>query len=204
MARVIFALATLVCMLQTLAAPFHPRAETALDCNQASVAAILGIERARTSLGPTNTANDIGSAQNILSAQLSLLTANNGSTNIAFSLFQGKQPSQADAALIVDGLTTAQGTLNKTFSFDNATIDAVKAANTAITTALVTAQQALAVPCKLRCNLNAEIEETIPLLPTKDAGKAVRIHLLSKPGKPVVLLERPSRGEMFGLLRVRN
>jgi hypothetical protein len=33
--------------------------------------------------------------------------------------------------------------------FDNATIDAVKAANTAITTALVTAQQALAVPCNL-------------------------------------------------------
>ncbi|KAJ7839712.1 hypothetical protein B0H14DRAFT_2587844 [Mycena olivaceomarginata] len=48
MARLIFALVSIVCMFQTLAAPFKAR-EEALDCDKSNINASLGIDHARHS-----------------------------------------------------------------------------------------------------------------------------------------------------------
>ncbi|KAJ7220915.1 hypothetical protein GGX14DRAFT_676419 [Mycena pura] len=137
MARIIIALISVVCLFQTLAAPLNRRAVTSPECSSANVAADIGILAARNSLGAINTADDIGSARLLLEAQISLLDANNGTTQIADSLLDGAAPAPADSqALIVSGLLAAQGALNKVFSFENATTEAVKAANSSITTAL--------------------------------------------------------------------
>ncbi|KAJ7486564.1 hypothetical protein FB451DRAFT_1553859 [Mycena latifolia] len=151
MARVFFALIPLICMFQTLSAvPLHLRAVAPPDCNQIQVGIILGIERARTSLGPINTANDIGNARLLLQAQLSLLDANNGTTEIQLGSLSGEPPAPADTnARIVAGLQAAQAALNHTafFSSDNATASAVQTASSSISDALVSAQQAVDTNC---------------------------------------------------------
>lgn len=59
---------------------------------------------------------DVGNARLLLQAQLSLLDANNGTTQIADSLLDGAPPAPADAsARIVAGLQAAQGFLNQVF-----------------------------------------------------------------------------------------
>ncbi|KAJ7103819.1 hypothetical protein C8R44DRAFT_988010 [Mycena epipterygia] len=153
MARIFFTLVSLVCMFQALAAPLHRRAVTSPDCGKANVVSSEGIDAARNSLGPINTANDIGNARLLLQAQLSLLDANNGTTQIADSLLFGAPPAPADAnTRIVAGLQAAQDSLNRVFAFDNATIAAVQAANSSISTALVSAQQAVALNCTTTVN----------------------------------------------------
>ncbi|KAJ6471841.1 hypothetical protein DFH09DRAFT_1294097 [Mycena vulgaris] len=147
MARILFALMALACMFNTLAAPVR-RAVISSKCNTVNVGAIVGIDDARLKLGAINTGNDIGNARNILEAQLSLLDANNGTTQIADSLLVGAPPAPADAnTRIVAGLQAAQASLNKVFEFDNTTKAAVAAANASIASALTSAQQAVAIDC---------------------------------------------------------
>ncbi|KAJ7103830.1 hypothetical protein C8R44DRAFT_746574 [Mycena epipterygia] len=157
MARIFLTLISLVCMFQTLAArylttskaPLHRRAVTSAACDKLNAAIDAETESARLALGPINTANDISSAPLLLQAQLSLLDANNASTQIAFSLLGPEEgPAPADSqARIVAGLQAAQGSLNKIFVFDNATATAIQSANSSISTALVSAQQAVAINC---------------------------------------------------------
>ncbi|KAJ7509591.1 hypothetical protein B0H11DRAFT_2270011 [Mycena galericulata] len=150
MARILLALVSIVCMFQTLAAPLDRRAVTSAACSSANVGASEGILSARLSLGPINTANDIGNALPLLQAQLALLDANNGTTQIADSIGLGATapPAPADAnARILSGLQAAQGFLNQVFSFDNVTEAAVQSANSSISMALVSAQQAVAINC---------------------------------------------------------
>ncbi|KAJ7486456.1 hypothetical protein FB451DRAFT_1553820 [Mycena latifolia] len=156
MARVIFALVSLVCMFQALAAPLR-RAVTTPDCSKANVAAIIGIDSAQRSLGSINTADQLFNARFLLNAQLSLLDANNGTTQIADSLLNGVAPAPADAnARILAGLQAAQASLNQTFFFaaENATAAAVavKAASSSIATALASAQQAVDINCTTTVN----------------------------------------------------
>ncbi|KAJ7451480.1 hypothetical protein B0H11DRAFT_2289006 [Mycena galericulata] len=148
MARILFALVSMICMFQTLAAPLDRRAVTSKACSAANVGAIGGIESARVALGPINTAFDIGSARLLLQAQLSLLDANNGTTEISDSLLTGAPPAPADAnTRIIAGLQAAQGFLNQVFDFNPNTTAAVKAANASITTALTSAQQGVSLNC---------------------------------------------------------
>ncbi|KAJ7166822.1 hypothetical protein C8R46DRAFT_1034816 [Mycena filopes] len=141
MVRIAFTLACIACMFHTLAAPLQRRA----NCGKFDVTVATNTQSARLSLGGINTAQDIGNAQNLLEAQLSLLAANNGTTQIADSLLTGAPPPPADAnARIVAGLQAAQASLNKVFEFQNATKLAVAAANSSIATALPAAQAALA------------------------------------------------------------
>ncbi|KAJ7701018.1 hypothetical protein B0H16DRAFT_1483686 [Mycena metata] len=104
---------------------------------------------------PAQLWNDIGNAQNILEAQLSLLTANNGTTQIAVSLLDNAPPAPSDTDMqIVAALQAAQASLNKVFedSINPNTASAVKAANSSIATALASAQQAVAVNCQTTLN----------------------------------------------------
>ncbi|KAK7024822.1 hypothetical protein R3P38DRAFT_2778828 [Favolaschia claudopus] len=123
----------------------------ALNCDQASVSTILGIEKARNSLGPINTAKDIGNAGNLLTAQLALLQANNAMTNISVTVeLHHAQPELADQQKIIESLTGAQAALNKTaLLLDNSTSEAVQAAKNATASALIAAQQILSTPCTL-------------------------------------------------------
>ncbi|KAJ7486563.1 hypothetical protein FB451DRAFT_1391472 [Mycena latifolia] len=153
MTRVFFALISLACMFQTLAVIFQPplrRAVTTPECSAANVAASIGIEGARDSLGAINTASELFNARFLLQAQLALLDANNGTTQIADSLLTNAPPAPADAnARIMAGLQAAQAALNQTFFFstDNTTALAVQSAKTSIATALTSAQQALTNNC---------------------------------------------------------
>ncbi|KAJ7752896.1 hypothetical protein B0H16DRAFT_1459618 [Mycena metata] len=141
MVRLSFALVCVACMFHTLGAPLQRR----VNCGQFNVAAAAGTRSALTSLGGINPGEDIGNAQNIVEAQLSLLAANNGTTQIADSLLADAPPAPSDAnARIVAGLQAAQASLNKVFEFQNSTKTAVAAANSSITTALAGAQGALA------------------------------------------------------------
>ncbi|KAJ7486562.1 hypothetical protein FB451DRAFT_1167985 [Mycena latifolia] len=151
MARVLFALISLVCTFQSLAAPLR-RAVTTPDCSKANGVIFIQIDEAQGSLGSIDTANQLFNAPFLLQAQLSLLDARNGSTQIADSLLKGEAPAPADAnARILAGLQAAQASLNQTFFFANetATADAlsVKAANKSIATALASAQQAVDINC---------------------------------------------------------
>ncbi|KAJ7853336.1 hypothetical protein B0H14DRAFT_3136909 [Mycena olivaceomarginata] len=92
MARVIFMLVAFVCMFQTLAAPLQSRAITSGECSQLNTKVIIGIGAARGKLGSINTVNDVGNARDILEAQLSLLDANNGTTQIADALLPAQSP----------------------------------------------------------------------------------------------------------------
>ncbi|KAF7356102.1 hypothetical protein MVEN_00940200 [Mycena venus] len=154
MARLIFALVSLVCMFQTLAAPLQSRAVTSKECSSFNVQASIGIDAARTSLGSINTGNDIGNARNLLEAQLSLLDANNGTTQIADSLLVNAPPAPADAnARIVSGLQASLASLSHVVLIvDNSTKAAVAAANASMTTALESAQQAVAANCQTTVN----------------------------------------------------
>ncbi|KAJ7698114.1 hypothetical protein B0H17DRAFT_1130038 [Mycena rosella] len=108
MARLVFALISVLCMFQTLAAPFHRRASLA-DCNNDLVGVIIPLGHARQSLGSINTSDDIGNAATLLKAQLSLLDANNGTTRISVGLLKGGAAVPADAQpQIVAGLQAAQ------------------------------------------------------------------------------------------------
>ncbi|KAJ7181177.1 hypothetical protein C8R46DRAFT_1345295 [Mycena filopes] len=149
MARIAFTLVAVLCAFQSLAAPLQPRASAAISCSSAVGDAVIGIQRARTALGPINTNNDIGNAQNLLLAQLSLLEANNGTTNILLANLRDPNgiPALADQQRIANGLLAAQGNLNKTALLDNTTLAAVTSAKAAVTEALVTAQQVLQTPC---------------------------------------------------------
>ncbi|KAJ6471847.1 hypothetical protein DFH09DRAFT_1380534 [Mycena vulgaris] len=149
MARILFALMAPACMFNTLAgtSPVR-RAAISPECSTVNVGAIVGIDEARLKLGAINTSNDIGNARNLLEAQLSLLDANNGTTQIADSVLDGAPPAPADANIrIVAGLQAAQASLNKVFEFDNTTKAAVAAANASIASALVSAQQAVDINC---------------------------------------------------------
>ncbi|KAJ6512550.1 hypothetical protein C8R45DRAFT_1087706 [Mycena sanguinolenta] len=152
MARFIFLLVAFV--FQTLAAPLHSRAVTSTQCSQFNIQASVAIDDARLSLGSINTGNDIGSARNILQAQLSLLDARNGTTEIADSLLTNAPPAPANAdAITVAGLQAALASLNQIFFIaDNTTKAAVAAANASMITALDTAQQAIAANCQTTQN----------------------------------------------------
>ncbi|KAJ6592140.1 hypothetical protein DFH09DRAFT_1306048 [Mycena vulgaris] len=135
-------------MFHTLAAPLYHRAAISPVCRTANVGSIIGIDRARKSLGAINTDNDIGNARILLQAQLALLDANNGTTQIALSDLGPKFTAPADTdARIVAGLQAAQAFLNKGALFDNATATAVQTANVSISAALVSAQQGLDNNC---------------------------------------------------------
>ncbi|KAJ7289434.1 hypothetical protein C8J57DRAFT_1493870 [Mycena rebaudengoi] len=148
MAPIMFALLSLACIFQTLAAPVDRRAVSSPQCNGGNVDAIIAINAARNTLGAIDTSKDIGNARNILTAQLSLLDANNGATQIADSLLTGAPPAPADAqARIVSGLQGAQDALNKTFSFDANVTAAVQAASASIAKGLPRAQEVLSLNC---------------------------------------------------------
>ncbi|KAJ6471845.1 hypothetical protein DFH09DRAFT_1344070 [Mycena vulgaris] len=122
--------------LNIVAAPVR-RAVISPECETATVGASVGIDAARLKLGAINTSNDIGSARNLLEAQLSLLDAVNGVTEIADSSLNSAPPAPADAnQRIVAGLQAAQGLLSRVFAFDNTTKAAVTAANVSIASAL--------------------------------------------------------------------
>ncbi|KAJ7625779.1 hypothetical protein FB45DRAFT_922296 [Roridomyces roridus] len=149
MPRVFFTLVSLLCMLHVWAAPLHKRAVLAPSCSKANVAAIEAITSAQFALGPINTANDIGSARNLLQAQLALLDANNGTEQISLSLLDGEPPAPADSfQTIFSGLQAAQGFLNNIFDFDANTTAAVQSANASIVAALPSVQQAVADNCQ--------------------------------------------------------
>ncbi|KAJ7486453.1 hypothetical protein FB451DRAFT_1227327, partial [Mycena latifolia] len=155
MARILFALLSLVCMFQALAAPLR-RAVTTPDCSKANAVAIIGIDEARRTLGSINTVDELN-ARLLLNAQLSLLDASNGTTQIADSLLTGFAPAPADPnARILAGLQAAQALLNQTFFFPSqnasATAVAVKAASSSIATVLVSAQQAVDSNCTTTAN----------------------------------------------------
>ncbi|KAF7374272.1 hypothetical protein MSAN_00310200 [Mycena sanguinolenta] len=154
MARVIFLLVAVVSVFQALAAPLHSRAVTSPQCSQFNVYASAAIDEARLSLGSINTGNDIGNARNILQAQLSLLDANTGVTEIADSLLTSAPPAPANAsATVVAGLQAALASLNQIFFLaDNTTKAAVAAANASMITALDNAQQAVAANCQTTLN----------------------------------------------------
>ncbi|KAJ6592141.1 hypothetical protein DFH09DRAFT_1415046 [Mycena vulgaris] len=148
MARIFIVLASLAGIFHTLAAPLHPRGAISPVCRTANTGAIIGIDRARKSLGAINTDNDIGNARILLEAQLALLDANNGTTQIALSDLGPKFAAPADTdARIVAGLQAAQAFLKTGALFDNATATAVQVANVSITAALVSAQQGLDNNC---------------------------------------------------------
>ncbi|KAK7024819.1 hypothetical protein R3P38DRAFT_3532617 [Favolaschia claudopus] len=130
--------------------PIQPRAVTSDQCNGFLVAAITGIDAARISLGSINAGRDIGNGRKFLEAQLSLLDANNATTQIADSLLNNAPPAPADTnARIVSGLKAALSTLSKVaLLIDNSTIAAVAAANASMTKALDGAQQAVAANCQ--------------------------------------------------------
>ncbi|KAJ6513524.1 hypothetical protein DFH09DRAFT_1099907 [Mycena vulgaris] len=171
MARILFVLVSLACMLNALAgtgpsflnivaAPVR-RAVIYPKCNTANVGASVGIDAARLKLGAINTRGALPTlfpfyipnkgahtARNLLEAQLSLLDALNGVTEIADSSLNSAPPAPADAnQRIVAGLQAAQGSLNRVFAFDNTTKAAVTAANASIDSALVSAQQAVDINC---------------------------------------------------------
>ncbi|KAF8173523.1 hypothetical protein K438DRAFT_2023422 [Mycena galopus ATCC 62051] len=150
MASAIFMLVAVLSVFQALAAPLRSRAVTSKQCSSFNVQASGSIDEARISLGSINTGNDIGNARNILEAQLSLLDANTGVTQIADSLLTSAPPAPANSsAVIVAGLQAAQGSLNQIFFLaDNSSVAAVASANASISTALENAQQAVAANCQ--------------------------------------------------------
>ncbi|KAJ7034439.1 hypothetical protein C8F04DRAFT_1234289 [Mycena alexandri] len=151
MVHLSFVLVCIACMFHTWAAPLQRRT----NCGKFNVAVATNTQSALLSLGGINTGIDFGNAQNLLEAQLSLLAANNGTTQIADSLLANAPPAPADAnARIVAGLQGAQASLNKVFEFQNSTKVTVAAANSSITTALASAQEALAssVACQTAGN----------------------------------------------------
>ncbi|KAJ6459550.1 hypothetical protein C8R45DRAFT_1182350 [Mycena sanguinolenta] len=152
MARVLFTLVALLGAFHTLAAPLRPRAVFSPQCNTLVVQASEGVSSASFSLGSINTASDLVHAPFILNAQLALIQSNNGSTQIFDSLLDGAPPAPPGAtALIVSGLQDALGSSASSLLTDNATIAAVGAANSSMTTAFESAQQAVAA------NFNANL-----------------------------------------------
>ncbi|KAJ7229778.1 hypothetical protein GGX14DRAFT_553283 [Mycena pura] len=151
MARIFVAFITFVFLLQSLAVPLdayvgRAAADPFVGCSKTfDVSVSTGIQAARDSLGPINTANDIANARLLLQAQLSLLDANDATTQIADSLLANAPPAPDDAqARIVAGLQAAQDQLSRTFILgNNITAGAVQAANASIASALVAAENDL-------------------------------------------------------------
>ncbi|KAJ6569089.1 hypothetical protein B0H19DRAFT_1065863 [Mycena capillaripes] len=125
MTPALLALISLLCTFQTLAVPLHPRAVPSTDClNKLFNAAENNILVAQIALGPINTANALNNTRGLLQAQLALLDAADGTTQIHDSGVLEFAPAAAGAdappapadvgTRIIAGLLGAQTALNQT------------------------------------------------------------------------------------------
>ncbi|KAJ7167170.1 hypothetical protein C8R43DRAFT_1103764 [Mycena crocata] len=147
MARIFFALMTVICMFHTLAAPLHRRAVTSKECEDANTASNIGITNAKDALEPINIANELFDRP-LLQTLISLLDAQNGTSQIALALLNGGKPAPADApARILAGLQAAQGSLGGFLTDQNSTKVAVATANAQIEKAVAAAQKAVDLKC---------------------------------------------------------
>ncbi|KAJ6613241.1 hypothetical protein B0H10DRAFT_2222425 [Mycena sp. CBHHK59/15] len=136
MAPILFVLISVLSILQAMAGE---------GCNTIDVNGDRQVQRTRISLTAIDTVTglDTNNMPAVLQVQLSLINAQNGTTQIAESV--GKAPVPADALQrAVSGLQGAQGFLQTIFALNNVTTSAVQTAEEAIASALGSAQQVLA------------------------------------------------------------
>ncbi|KAJ7491854.1 hypothetical protein B0H11DRAFT_992197 [Mycena galericulata] len=147
MAPVLFALVSVVCVLQTLAAPLQSRAVSSIDCGEFNIAADTAISSALNSFASISANSD----PNVLAAEGSLTAANNANRQIGDSLLTLDAPPPPSDALssVVSGLTASAASLAKVevASLDDSTKAALTSATGSINTALGAAQKALAANC---------------------------------------------------------
>ncbi|KAJ6582387.1 hypothetical protein B0H19DRAFT_1061803 [Mycena capillaripes] len=143
MARVLLAFVSIVCVLQTLAAPapLQPRAVSNIACSQFNLAADSAIFKALNTFTSIKSSSD----PNLLAAEGSLTAADNANRQISDSYLNlDAAPPPADAlGRVVSGLQASLASLAKVQP-DDSTKAAVASANTSMTTALDAAQKQVA------------------------------------------------------------
>ncbi|KAJ7501109.1 hypothetical protein B0H11DRAFT_1993647 [Mycena galericulata] len=150
MARIMFVLVSVACMLQTLAAPLRSRAATsaaAPDCStRFDPQTLTGMTDALNTLGAINAGNEAAGGG------IALLQTETSLANVLFDTTTPPLPDINGRA--ATAIQSALGTLDQfstSGSFFGATIpDAIASANSSLTTALASAQLA-----SKNCNLNA-------------------------------------------------
>ncbi|KAJ6548733.1 hypothetical protein B0H19DRAFT_1161848 [Mycena capillaripes] len=145
MARVILALVSVVCVLQTLAAPLQPRAVSNIACSGFTQATDSAIFKALNTFASIKSSSD----PNLLAAEGFLTAADNANRQISDSLSNlGAAPPPADVfGRVVAGLQASLASLAKVQP-DDSIKTAVASANTLITTALNEAQKAADPKCQ--------------------------------------------------------
>ncbi|KAJ7100489.1 hypothetical protein C8R44DRAFT_747534 [Mycena epipterygia] len=158
MAPVVFALISLLCMFQALAAPLHRRdVSSSPEClNAVFDATDNNILVSQIALGGVNSANALNSTRALLQTELSLLDASDATAQIHDSgvlkfapAAAGAPPAPANVtAVIMAGLLSAQTALNQiTFGPTSVPGLAVAQASGAIASALADGQKAVTNNC---------------------------------------------------------
>ncbi|KAJ6612965.1 hypothetical protein B0H10DRAFT_2222627 [Mycena sp. CBHHK59/15] len=111
MAPVLFALISVVCVLQTLAAPLQSRAVSSINCSEFNIAADTAIFSALNSFASIKASSD----PNVLAAEGSLTAADNANSQIGDSLLRLDAPPPPADALprVVSGLVVSLASLAK-------------------------------------------------------------------------------------------
>ncbi|KAF7365896.1 hypothetical protein MVEN_00464600 [Mycena venus] len=184
MARMLFALISAICVLQTLAVPHAPRATWPLDCSMSTFATDSAIFKALESFASINGSSD----PNLLAAEGSLTAADNANTQIKNNFLALDAPPLPADALdgVVSGLKASLASLGKVqlASLDDTTKSALTSATNSINTALDAAQKSVAAKCQLTAFVAPSTTPTVNLYSMKSVSQ--------RPAATTALKIRPS------------
>ncbi|KAJ6605458.1 hypothetical protein DFH09DRAFT_1121409 [Mycena vulgaris] len=184
MARMLFALISVVCVLQTLAAPHMPRASWPIDCSMSTLATDSAIFKALESFASIKSSSD----PNLLAAEGSLTAADNANTQIKNNFLTLDAPPLPVDALdgVVSGLTASLASLGKVqlASLDDTTKSALTSATTSMNTALDAVQKSVAAKCQLTVFVAPSTTPTVNLYSMKSVSQ--------RPAATTTLRTRPS------------